>query len=110
MGCKPAAKQLCALRTTRRAARGWRRHARWLLCPIPLATALWLAVIAFGRWQRALVYARVAPAYLPADVVEDWRRSIDWRTPLVGAGVAALVFVVLVVLTRPGRTPRSGNQ
>ncbi len=59
-----------------------------------LRQALGLAALGWAAWHLPLVWKRlswawrcelVCPPFLPADMIELHRRSVDWQTPLLHA-------------------------
>lgn len=57
-----------------------------------LAWSGWFLVAAFRRWSWERVCSMACPPFMPAELVEEHRRSMDWQTPLL---IAVLPLAVL---------------
>lgn len=94
------------------------RNAAWVWGP-RLATLLWsgwFLNIAQARWRHERICAMVCGPFIPVELVEQYRRAFDWRTPLAIAAVPLVVWILWAIwrklrprqraLGAPGDTPR----
>ena len=92
--------------------RSRRASAAVLLATPALGLLASSLVLAFERWRREWICARVCGPFLPADLSGRERaallRAMDWQSPLAVAAAAALVLLALWAGWRFGRNPRRG--
>lgn len=67
------------------------------------AWSFWWLALASRRWRLEAVCTYSCPPYLPADMVDAFRRALDWQTPLVWAALPWLVLPVAWLLLRRAR-------